>query len=146
MKIGVIGTGTIASAVVRGIAGDGHDIAVSERGAARAADLARAFDNVSVHDNAGVVAASDVIFLGLMAEAAGEILAGLSFRAGQRVISFMAGASLEEVRAASHKTIPVGRYGTVEEFASVAAFLASAPASFVTGSMLRCDGGMIRSV
>jgi len=56
------------------------------------------------------------------------------------------GASLEEVRAASHKTIPVGRYGTVEEFASVAAFLASAPASFVTGSMLRCDGGMIRSV
>ena len=99
MKIGVIGTGTIASAVVRGIAGDGHDIAVSERSAARAADLARAFDNVSVHDNAGVVAASDVIFLGLMAEAAGEILAGLPFRAGQRVISFMAGASLEEVAA-----------------------------------------------
>ncbi len=99
MKIGVIGTGTIASAVVRGIAGDGHDIAVSERSAARAADLARAFDNVSVHDNAGVVAVSDVIFLGLMAEAAGEILAPLPFRAGQRVISFMAGASLEEVAA-----------------------------------------------
>lgn len=56
------------------------------------------------------------------------------------------GASLDEVRAASHKTIPAGRYGTVEEFASVAAFLASAPASFVTGSMVRCDGGMIRSV
>ena len=33
MRIGVIGTGTIASAVVRGIAGDGHAITVSERSA-----------------------------------------------------------------------------------------------------------------
>jgi len=55
-------------------------------------------------------------------------------------------ASLAEVIAASHKTIPAGRYGTVAEFAAVAAFLASGPASYVTGSMIRCDGGMIRSV
>ncbi len=56
------------------------------------------------------------------------------------------GKTVEEVRAASNATIPAGRYGTVEEFASVAAFLVSEPASYVTGSIVRCDGGSIRSV
>ena len=56
------------------------------------------------------------------------------------------GKPVQDVRAASEATIPAGRYGTVEEFAAVAAFLCSAPASYVTGSMLRCDGGVIRSV
>ena len=56
------------------------------------------------------------------------------------------GTSIEEVRKAALKTIPAGRYGTVEEFASVAAFLVSGPASYVTGSLVRCDGGSIKSV
>jgi len=54
--------------------------------------------------------------------------------------------TIDEVRAASRATIPAGRYGEVEEFASVAAFLVSEPASYVTGSVVRCDGGSIRSV
>ena len=99
MRIGVIGTGTIASAVVRGIAGDGHEIVVSERSASHAQGLAAAFDNVRVADNQGVVDGSDVIFLGLMAEVAAEILGQLAFREGQRVITFMAGATLEEADA-----------------------------------------------
>jgi 3-oxoacyl-[acyl-carrier protein] reductase len=56
------------------------------------------------------------------------------------------GKSVEAVAAASRATIPVGRYGRVEEFAAVAAFLASDPAGYVTGSVVRCDGGMIRSI
>ncbi len=56
------------------------------------------------------------------------------------------GASQEQVRRQSMATIPVGRYGTVEEFAAVACFLASAQASYVTGQVMRVDGGMIRSV
>lgn len=56
------------------------------------------------------------------------------------------GKSVEAVAAASRATIPVGRYGRIEEFAAVAAFLASYPASYVTGSVVRCDGGMIRSI
>ncbi len=35
MRIGVLGTGTIASAVVQGIAQDGHEITVSKRSRAR---------------------------------------------------------------------------------------------------------------
>lgn len=99
MRIGVIGTGVIASAVIEGIAGDGHDIAVSDRSADHAARLANRFENVRILNNADVIAASDVIFLGLMAKAAAAVLAPLAFRPDQRVISLMAGATREDVAA-----------------------------------------------
>jgi 3-oxoacyl-[acyl-carrier protein] reductase len=54
--------------------------------------------------------------------------------------------SIAEVARASQAAIPMGRYGTVGEFAAVAAFLASDLASYVTGSLLRVDGGYIRSI
>lgn len=99
MRIGVLGCGTIASAVVRGIAPDGPRIMVSERSASRSKALAAEFENVSVADNQSVLDLSDVVFLGLMAEDADHVLGGLRFRADQRVISFMAGASLEAAGA-----------------------------------------------
>jgi 3-oxoacyl-[acyl-carrier protein] reductase len=55
------------------------------------------------------------------------------------------GISVEEVKKRSIATIPVGRYGTVEEFAATAAFIASMQASYMTGSMIRVDGGIVRS-
>jgi 3-oxoacyl-[acyl-carrier protein] reductase len=54
--------------------------------------------------------------------------------------------SAAEIARASQAAIPMGRYGTVEEFGAVAAFLASNLASYVTGSLLRVDGGYIRSI
>ena len=56
------------------------------------------------------------------------------------------GITFDEAVAAARATIPMGRYGTVEEFASVGAFLVSEPASYVTGSLIRCDGGLVKSV
>lgn len=56
------------------------------------------------------------------------------------------GKSLEEVGNAARSQIPVGRYGAVEEFAATAAFLVSERASYINGSMIRCDGGAIKSV
>jgi len=52
--------------------------------------------------------------------------------------------TVEAVQEASRAEIPAGRYGKPEEFAAVAVFLASAHASYVTGSAIRVDGGMIR--
>lgn len=56
------------------------------------------------------------------------------------------GKSVEDIAAAARATIPAGRYGRVEEFADVACFLASERAGYVTGSLVRVDGGAIRSV
>ncbi|MEM6948283.1 MAG: NAD(P)-binding domain-containing protein [Pseudomonadota bacterium] len=99
MRIGVIGCGTIARAAVEGIAGDGHEITVSERGRRHSEYLAQTYQNVRVADNQGVVDASDVLFLAVMAEDAPNILGALTFREGQRAITFMAGASLEQADA-----------------------------------------------
>ena len=56
------------------------------------------------------------------------------------------GQTLESVRQASKAIIPVGRYGRVEEFADTAAFICSDCAGYITGSLIRCDGGLIKSV
>lgn len=56
------------------------------------------------------------------------------------------GRSLEDIRGESIKTIPAGRLGTVEEFAAAAAFLCSEQASYITGTMLRVDGGAAKSL
>lgn len=55
------------------------------------------------------------------------------------------GRSIDEVRATSRTRIPIGRYGEVEEFGAAAAFLASERAAFITGSVIRVDGGQIQS-
>jgi 3-oxoacyl-[acyl-carrier protein] reductase len=44
------------------------------------------------------------------------------------------------------RELPTGRLGTVEEFAAAAAFLCSAPASYITGTAMLVDGGATRSV
>ena len=43
-------------------------------------------------------------------------------------------------------SIPMGRYGRVDEIARTAAFLCSADAGYITGQNLRVDGGLTRSV
>jgi 3-oxoacyl-[acyl-carrier protein] reductase len=56
------------------------------------------------------------------------------------------GRSVEAVSAESTSSIPVGRYGNPEEYADTVAFLASARASYITGSIIRIDGGLIAGV
>jgi len=56
------------------------------------------------------------------------------------------GTTEELARKASLVTIHAGRYGEADEFAAMAAFLASPKASYMTGGIIRIDGGMIRSV
>jgi 3-oxoacyl-[acyl-carrier protein] reductase len=54
------------------------------------------------------------------------------------------GITPEEYLAKAVDVIPLGRYGRAEELASVAAFLCSEGASYVTGSSIIVDGGLYR--
>jgi 3-oxoacyl-[acyl-carrier protein] reductase len=54
--------------------------------------------------------------------------------------------SRDAAQATARDAVPVGRLGTVEEFAAVATFLCSARASYVTGEVVAVDGGLTRSV
>lgn len=56
------------------------------------------------------------------------------------------GVTPQEARAESVKSIPVGRIGSTEEFGAVAAFLASPLAAYVTGSLIRLDGGAVKAI
>jgi 3-oxoacyl-[acyl-carrier protein] reductase len=56
------------------------------------------------------------------------------------------GRSVDDIVTESTSMIPLGRYGTPEEYADTVAFLASERASYITGSMIRVDGGYVGSM
>jgi len=69
------------------------------------------------------------------------------FMGHQKELAARAGTSLEEwIATRSTQDIPMGRIGTPEEFANMVVFLASERASYITGSVVQVDGGLIKSV
>jgi 3-oxoacyl-[acyl-carrier protein] reductase len=55
------------------------------------------------------------------------------------------GGSREAAEEAAAREVPAGRLGTVVEYAAVAAFLCSERASYVTGTAIPVDGGLLHS-
>src|SRR5215813_2656077 len=51
------------------------------------------------------------------------------------------GKPVEEVRQARIKTVPAGRFGTIDEFGALCAFVCSVHASYITGQNFLIDGG-----
>ena len=56
------------------------------------------------------------------------------------------GIAIETVQRRSWAQIPLGRYGAPDEIAAAAVFACSGPASYMTGSVIRVDGGIVRHV
>lgn len=96
-RIGFIGTGEIASAMVHGLTGQGHQVLVSERGADMAAQLAD-LDDVKIASNQGVIDSAEIVVLCLLKDVAHAVLPTLKFRADQRVISVMVDVALEALK------------------------------------------------
>ena len=55
-------------------------------------------------------------------------------------------STADAIAEKSRQGIPAGRYGHPHEYGAAAAFLASQQASYITGSIMRVDGGMIDAI
>lgn len=56
------------------------------------------------------------------------------------------GVNFEQLRSDTEKSIPMGRYGTAEEFAKVAVFLCSGANTYLSGQALVVDGGKLKAL
>lgn len=61
-------------------------------------------------------------------------------------ISKRTGKPFEEVKKNIELSIPLGRYGSVEEIANFVAFLCSEKASYINGASIQVDGGFLKSI
>jgi 3-oxoacyl-[acyl-carrier protein] reductase len=89
-------------------------------------------------------AASKAGLIGLTRAAARDLAAyGITVNciAPGRILSEMTGPPDAPVNRAALARIPVGRFGTAEEVADIAAFLASPSAGFLTGATIDVTGG-----
>ena len=56
------------------------------------------------------------------------------------------GISFQEAEAQTVSAIPLGRYGTTDEFGRFAAIILSDASSYVSGTSVQVDGGLLRAV
>ena len=120
------GSSGLGRAVAAALVGEGVHVALLSRNADRLRDVAA--DGITV--NTLLPGRIDTPRIQRLDQAAAE----------------RTGTSPQQARADSVKSIPVGRVGTPEEFGAVAAFLSSPLAAYVTGSMIRVDGGSVRAI
>ena len=101
MTLGIIGTGTMAAAIVKGLrsAGDSSSIFLSPRNASTASGLAEHFPAVAVGgSNQEVLDRCNTILLAVRPQIAESVLAGLRFRPDHQVVSIIATFGVERLR------------------------------------------------
>ncbi|MFM0323173.1 pyrroline-5-carboxylate reductase [Caballeronia glebae] len=113
MRIGFIGTGAITKAVVTGMIRFDvpfERVALSPRNAQTAAHLAKLDARIEVcASNQDVLDSTDVVCIAVVPDIAADVLGKLTFDAQHHVISFIAGKSLDEIRAFVRRSAKVVR-------------------------------------
>jgi 3-oxoacyl-[acyl-carrier protein] reductase len=81
-----------------------------------------------------------------MTKAMAKEVARMGVRVNALALGFvetdMTMALSDENRTAAHNLIPLGRFGTVQDVAPIAAFLLSDAAAYITGAVIQVDGGL----
>ncbi|MFO0997105.1 MAG: NAD(P)-binding domain-containing protein [Alphaproteobacteria bacterium] len=107
--VGIIGVGHFAQYLVEGFRRDGSAsvrIVLSPRREVTARALAARYPNVEVaRDNQAVVDAADVVLLAVRTKDAVPTARALKWRKGQRLVSFVAGTTLEALGVAVPSTV-----------------------------------------
>jgi 3-oxoacyl-[acyl-carrier protein] reductase len=57
-----------------------------------------------------------------------------------------AGMTVQEIQKTAFAGIPLGRYGTPEEYAKLSVFLCAPSNTFITGQAILVDGGMVKAI
>jgi len=100
-KLGFIGVGAIAEAVIKGLMRSGYNeqVCISIRNLHRSEDLANQFPNVVVEsDNQAIVDQCDWVFIAVLPDQARSLLTSLNFRDDQKLISLVAGIDIAELK------------------------------------------------
>ena len=101
-RVGFIGVGTIAEALITGMCAAGEQRAtflLSPRNADIAKRVAERFSFVEVaRDNQAVIDGSDIIFLAVRPQVAADVLGTLKFRREQRIVSLIATFGVARLR------------------------------------------------
>ncbi|AXO13298.1 pyrroline-5-carboxylate reductase [Thalassospira indica] len=102
MKLGFIGTGAISDAVIRGLLTSDYavdEIIVSRRSGHISAKLAADFDRVRVEDdNQAIIDQSDMIFLAVLPQIAGDVLSALRVPDDKQIVSLIATIPISDLK------------------------------------------------
>jgi 3-oxoacyl-[acyl-carrier protein] reductase len=67
-------------------------------------------------------------------------------KALDKKVSEIKNTPVEQIKHQHENSIPLGRYGSIDEFGKAGAFLLSPSASYITGASLAVDGGILKTV
>ena len=117
MNVGFIGVGTITEAIVTGLCEAGApdlSILLSPRNRERSRNLSERYAAVAVAaDNQDVLDRAELIFLAVRPQVAETVLASLTFRARQQVVSLIATLGSPEIRRLIRPALLTGRVAPV---------------------------------